>query len=371
MPVHAYVSLQNDGRVARFEVDPDHGRLTHLGDVAVADGPAPMVLNPAGTRLYIGHRGTGSAPTTGGDGAPRAEFALSSWTIDQRSGDLTQTGSVPVRGEPCFVSTDRRGRFLLSAYYQAGHCAVHPLDVEGDDAVGGEAVEWLETNSGAHCFLTDPSNRFGYVPHIADGSGGLARLPEGRQTGANAIFQFRFDEETGRLTPNDPPRAGPAEQIGPRHYCFHPTKDLVYVNNEQGSSVTVYALDRERGTLSAGQTVSTLPEGATQRNSTSQIRIDPDGRFVYVGNRGHNTIASFAIDEESGDLTPTGWADAEPVPRALNLDPSGRFLYAAGLESGRLTTFAVDDEDGTLSPVETIEAGNVPMWVLFAELPDA
>ena len=369
MPVHAYVSLQNDHRVARFEVNPDDGRLTHLADVAVAEGPAPMALDPTGTTLYIGHRGAGSATTTGGDGAPSPEFGLSSWTIDQRSGDLTQTGNVPVLGEPCFVSTDRRGRFLLSAYYQAGHCAVHPLDTGG--AVGGEAIEWLATNSGAHCFQTDPSNRFGYVPHIADASGGLARLPEGRQSGANAIFQFRFDEETGRLTPNDPPRVGPAEPFGPRHYCFHPTKNLVYVNNEQGSSVTVYALDRERGTLAAGQTVSTLPEGSTERNSTSQIRLDPRGRFLYVGNRGHNTIASFSVDEATGDLTPSGWADAEPVPRALNVEPSGRFLYAAGLESGRLTTFAIDEQAGALSPVETIEVGNVPMWVLFAELPGA
>jgi len=367
MPVHAYISLQNDHRIARFEMNPDHGRLTHLEDVEVAEGPAPMALNPAGTMLYVGHRGAGSATTTGGDGAPRAEFGLSSWAIDQRTGALTQTGSVPVLGEPCFVSTDRTGRFVLSAYYQAGHCAVHPLDEGG--ALGGAAIEWLDTNSGAHCFQVDPSNRFGFVPHIADGSGGLPRLPEGRQTGANAIFQFRFNEETGKLTPNDPPRVSPVEQIGPRHYCFHPTKNLVYVNNEQGSSVTVYTLDPDRGTLTAGQTVSTLPDGVTERNSTSQIRIDPDGRFLYVGNRGHNTIACFSVDEATGELTASSWAAAEPVPRAFNLDPSGRFLYAAGLESGQLTTFAVSQQTGALSPVETTHVGNVPMWVLFTELP--
>ena len=215
----------------------------------------------------------------------------------------------------------------------------------------------------------DRSNRFGFVPHIADGSGGLPRLPEGRQSGANAIFQFRFDEETGKLTPNDPPRVSPVEQIGPRHYCFHPTKNLVYVNNEQGSSVTGYMLDPDRGTLTAGRTVSTLPEGVTERNSTSQIRIDPDGRFLYVGNRGHNTIACLLVDEATGELTASSWADAEPVPRAFNLDSSGRFLYAAGLESGRLMTFAVSQQTGALSPVETPYVGNVPMWVLFAELP--
>ena len=367
MTIHAYVSLQNDNRIRRFALNSDDGRLTHVADLEVPDGPAPMALNPAGTMLYLGHRGGGSAANTGGAGIPRPEFALSSWAIDQRTGDLTRTGSAQVGGEPCFVSTDRRGRFVLSAYYQAGHCAVHPLDHSG--ALGAEAVEWLETNSGAHSLQVDPTNRFGFVPHIAQGSGGLLRLPEGRQTGVNAIFQFRFDQETGKLTPNDPPRVTPAEQVGPRHYCFHPTKNLVYVDNEQGSSVTVYLLDTERGTLTVEQTISSLPQGATGQNSASQIHIDPSGRFLYTGNRGHDSIACYTVDEATGRLTSTGWVEVEPRPRAFNLDPTGHFAYVTSQETGNMAAFRIDQQTGALSLIETYEVGNVPMWVLFTELP--
>ena len=351
MAFHMYVSLQDDDRIVRFVMDPETGRLEHNGVVEVAGGPAPLAINPTRTALYVGRR---------------REFSLSSFAIDQGTGDLTPTGNVEVGGETCYLSTDRTGRHLLSAYYQAGHCAVHPIDETG--AVGGVATEWLDTNSGAHCFQTDPSNRYAFLPHIAAGSAGLARLPAGRQEAVNAIFQFKFDAATGHLTPNDPPRIRPEAPDGPRHYCFHPSKDLVYVCNEQGGSVTVYALDTAAGTLTAGQTVTTLPEGFTGNSSCSQIQIHPLGRFLYAPNRGHNTIASFAIDETTGALTATGWTEVDPVPRAFGLDPTGHFLYATGLETGNLIGFSIDQQSGALTRLETYAVGALPMWVLITEL---
>ena len=234
MAIHMYVSLQDDDRIVRFVMDPETGKLEEQGAVEVAGGPAPLAINPTGTALYVGQR---------------RDFRLSSFDINQKTGDLTPTGNVALGGEPCHMSTDRTGRHVLSAYYQAGHCAVHPIDESG--SVGGSATEWLETNSGAHCFQTDPSNRYAFLPHIATGSAGLPLLPPGRQEGVNAIFQYRFDAETGHLTPNDPPRVAPQAQDGPRHFCFHPSKNLVYISDEQGSSVTVYSLDSAAGTLTA------------------------------------------------------------------------------------------------------------------------
>ena len=297
----------------------------------------------------------------------RRDFRLSSFEIDSKTGDLTPSGNVGLGGEPCHMSTDRSGRHLLSAYYQAGHCAVHPIDETG--AVGGAATEWLETNSGAHCFQTDPSNQYAFLPHIATGSGGLPHLPAGRQEGINTIFQYRFDASTGHLTPNDPPTISPEAQDGPRHYCFHPSKGLVYVSNEQGGSVTVYSLDGSTGTLTAGQTVTTLPETFRGDNSCSQIQIHPLGLFLYVGNRGHNSIACFAIDAATGGLTPAGWAEVDPVPRAFSIDPTGHFLYASGLETGNLIGFGVDQGSGTLTRMESYAVGALPMWVLITSLP--
>ena len=270
-------------------------------------------------------------------------------------------------GEPCYLSTDHTGRFVLSAYYQAGHCAVHPIDESG--AVGGAATEWLETGSGAHCFQTDPSNRYAFLPHIANGSGGIARLPVDRQHAVNAIYQYTFDAGTGRLTPNDPMVVPQDEEVGPRHYRFHPSKDLVYVSNEQGGSVTVYALDTARGTLSAVQTVTTLPEDYVGHISCSQIQMHPAGTNLYVGNRGHDSIASFSIDSGTGMLTSTGWEAVDPVPRAFSLDPTGNFLFVTGLESGTLITFRVDQHTGELTRLDSRLLGSLPMWVSIANLP--
>jgi 6-phosphogluconolactonase len=368
MRVHMYASVQGDNLVKRYQLNVNDGGLTHVGDIHVPNGPDPLGINPASNVLYVGHRGAPST-ATGGDGIPRPEFALSSWAIDHRTGDLTNTGRVPVLGEPSFVSTDRRGRFVLSSYYQAGHCAVHPLD--GEVALGGDAIEWLATHQGAYSFQTDRSNRFGFAPHIADGSGGasggLKRLAAGRQSGANAIFQFRFDQETGKLTPNDPPRVTPALRAGPRHACFHPTEDLVYVNNEQDSTVTVYALDGQRGTLSRVQTLSTLPKDATGRNAPSQIRLDHSGRFLYCSNRGtipspatRSTRRRGASLPAAGPQSASAHERSTLIRRAVPLrdEPSDR------RHGGRPHRSA----NGRLTPLATYELGSVPMWVLFATL---
>ena len=161
----------------------------------------------------------------------------------------------------------------------------------------------------------------------------------------------------------------PPGEIGPRHFCFHPAKDILYFSNEQGCSVTAYRLDPSTGTLTALQTVPTLPDGFTGKSSCAQIRMAPSGKFLYAPNRGHNSIASFAVDATSGLLTPTGHAAAEPVPRAFNLDPDGKFLYAAGLESGQLTGFRIDPDTGRLAPFATYPLGKRPMWVSILRLP--
>ncbi len=351
MAFHMYVSLQGDDRIARYWLDAETGDLDPAEPVTVTGGPAPLAFNPEGTVLYAGMR---------------REFRMASYSVDQSTGALSLTGEVGLEGEPCYVSTDRTGKYLLSAYYQAGHCAVHPLDANG--AVGAQPTEWLATNSGAHCFQTDPSNRFAFLPHIAAGSGGLSNLPPDRQAAINAIFQYRFDATSGKLTPNDPPRVSPEAQDGPRHYCFHPTKNLVYVSNEQGCSVTAYQLDTERGTLTARQTLSTLPADFQGSNSCAQIHLHPSGRFLYVSNRGHNSIAVFSVDEGTGSLAAAGWAGTEPVPRAFGLDLTGNFLFAAGLDTGNLTAFRIDQATGTLSELKTHAVGSVPMWVLITEL---
>ena len=170
----------------------------------------------------------------------------------------------------------------------------------------------------------------------------------------------------GGSLPTSPRHSRPRPWTGPRHFCFHPSLDVLYTSNEQGCSVTAYALDRATGLLRALQTVSTLPEGFSGENSCAQIRMTPSGRFLYAPNRGHDTIAAFSVDESTGLLTAMGHTPTERVPRAFDIDPSGRFLYAAGLETGRLASYAIDEASGALTPLDVYTIGNGPMWVLVA-----
>src|SRR5947209_18950537 len=310
MPYSLYVCLQDEDKILVFSLDSGTGQLTPQTEVPLAGGPSVMAISPDRQVLYVGHRGSP---------------AISSFRIDQSTGGLTPQGRVGTEHAPTFLATDRTGRFLLSAYYQGGYAAVHPLAADG--AVGAPALDRQITASGAHAISTDPSNRFAFVPHIARLNDNVLEPPK-NNPGPNFIAQFSFDQNTGRLTPNSPFRVEHAEQLGPRHYCFHPAQDLVYFSNEQGCSVSVYRLDRTAGTLSAVQTVSTLPDGYSARNTCSQIHLTPSGQFLYVGNRGHNSIAGFAVDAAAGHLTAAGHAPTEAVPSALGLDPSGKLLYA-------------------------------------------
>jgi len=368
-----YISLQNDDCIKQYEMDPDTGALSLRGEVEAWGGPGHLALNPAGNTVYVGYRGRGDGLHTGGDGTPKKEFGFGGFAIDPRSGNLKLINRVGMHGEPSYLRTDVRGRFLLSSYFQAGGCTTHKLDAAG--AIGEECIEWWPTNSGAHSIHVDPSNRYVFVPHIALGNGGLTRLPPDRQTPANAIFQFRFDQETGKLTANDPPRVGPPKgnHLGPRHACFHPTQPWLYVCNEQLSSITLYTLNRDTGTLTMGKTITNLPPEAdlSKKTSCGDIQMHKNGRFLYAPNRGHNTIATYVVDQTTGSLTSTGWFRADARPRAFMLDPTGHFLYCAGFETGRLTAYRIDQQNGTLTELESYQAGHVPMGVVIAKTPGA
>jgi 6-phosphogluconolactonase len=350
MPNYMYISLQDDDKILVLTMDAETGQLTPHGEVPVSGGPSLLTISPDQKVLYVGHRNV-----------PK----ISSFRLDPDTGGLTQSGTVAPEASPTFLSTDRRGKFLLSAYYQGAHVAVHPLGADG--AVGGPPIEWLETATGAHAIQTDPSNKFAFVPHIARFNDNV--LEPVRETyGPNAIFQFRFDDNTGHLTPNAHARVEPAERLGPRHFCFHPTQNIVYFSDEQGCSVTGYRLDTATGTLSAFQTITTLPAGYDGRNTCSQIQITPSGQFLYAPNRGHNSIAGFAVDDASGRLTALGHVATEAVPSAFSLDPEGQFLFAAGSASNRLAAYQINRETGVLTPLGTYAVGKRPMWVLMTRL---
>ncbi len=350
MPNTLYVCLQDDDKIAAFAIDAGSGQLTPQSETPVAGGPSVMATSPDRRTLYVGHR---------------TRPAISNFRIDQNTGSLTLLGTVAQEHAPTFLAPDRTGKFLLCAYYQGGGAAVHPVGEDG--AATAPSLGWLATATGAHAIATDRSNRFAFVPHIARLNDNVLEPPKDNP-GPNMILQLRFDADSGQLTPNSPARVELAERLGPRHYCFHPALDVVYFSNEQGCSVTAYRLDPATGTLSAMQTVTTLPDGYTARNTCSQIHLTPSGEFLYVGNRGHNSIAGFAVNQANGRLTAIGHVSTEAVPSAFSLDPTGHFLFAAGTATGRLASYRINNETGALTPLSTYAVGQRPAAVTAVHL---
>jgi 6-phosphogluconolactonase len=214
------------------------------------------------------------------------------------------------------------------------------------------AIQVLETEKNAHAIQTDPTNQYLYIP---------CRTGE-------TIHQFRFNAATGALTPNEPDRAITPTKTGPRHLAFHPKLHVVYFVNEFGNSVTAMRMDPATGTLKPFQTLSTLPGDFVAPSSAADVHLTPDGRFLFASNRGHESIAAFAVDTNSGELTSFGIYPTQKTPRSFAVDDGGRFLYAAGQGSGTIAAYEIDKNNGALKQCATYDAGKNPVWILLVQL---
>jgi 6-phosphogluconolactonase len=331
-----YVSLGGDHKIAMFEMNPQSGALTRRPNIPVEGAPGSLAVDPNHKFLYAAVRSSGTVAT---------------FRIDPVTGGLSQLGSVPVVANPVYVVTDTTGRYLFTAYYGAGKVAVYRIGIDG--IVQSPATQILEAEKNPHSILKDRSNRIVFVPN----------------TGADSILQYRFDQQTGMLSPNQVPRLTTSAGAGPRHQFFHPTMNLVYFVNEKNSSVTAFQLDPDSGTLAALQTITTLPADFRGKNTCADIEITPDGRFLYASNRGHDSIAGYAIDPLSGRLKSLGQQPTEETPREFNVDPTGNFLFAAGQSSGRLASYRIGPASGRLEPLAIVPVGKSPAWVLVLRLP--
>lgn len=335
MAYHVYVSNSGNNFFSHFLMDEDSGALEPQPNIELEGAPGAVVMHPNGRVMFV---------------ALRAARLLVNYVVDQEKGRLVRLSETALAEGPPYLFLDNTCSFLLSSYYGSGHVGVHSMS--GPGILADQPLQMLPTAIRAHSIQTDRSNRFAFVPHTNP---------------TNAIFQFRFDEQTGQLTPNDPPKVQPATPEGPRHFAFHPTRDLLYSINENGSTISAYRFDPESGTLSSFQVISTLPEGFDREdNTTAEIKIAPNGRFLYGSNRGHDSLALFAIGND-GRLTAKGHYPTEATPRFFELDPSGRFAYAVGQGSGRLASYLIDAETGALTPLEQHEVGESPLWITFVE----
>lgn len=239
---------------------------------------------------------------------------------------------------------------MLTAYYVAAKVSVHRIGEDG--SLSEKPLQEITTDAKAHAIMTDASNRFAFVPH----------------TGPNAIYQFHFDEKTGLLSPSEPPIVNTEANTGPRQLAFHPSRDQVFFDYEQGSAIASFNFDRLTGQLAFRERLPSIPADFTETNSNARIEIHPSGEFVYVANRGHNSLAGYRVDSHTGKLTSLGQTPTEPTPRGFTIEPFGRYLYAAGQSSNRLAAFRIDRKTGSLTRFATYNVGKQPWWIHVVRL---
>jgi 6-phosphogluconolactonase len=356
MPVFAgtfvYVSNAEDGDIGMYTLQAN-GSLQVGQRFKAAKLVMPMAVSPDKRFLIAGVR---SKP-----------YQAYSYSIDKGSGVLNPVGTGTLAESYPYIALDRSGRFLLSASYGANQVGVNPV---GADGRVGEPLQVIPTARNAHSIRTDNTNRFVFVPHL----------------GTDQMFQFLFDEKSGRLSANTPPVLQLKPGTGPRHLIVSADNRFVYLLNELTGMVTTLSLDQNAGTLKELDSVSVLPPdtklvpgmprgavgtpGANKapRNTdndvwASDLHLTPDGRLLYAAERTSSTLGALRVDTASGKLTYLGSTPTEKQPRGFNIDPTGRFVVVSGEQSDMISSYEINAETGALKLIGRYPTGKGANWV--------
>jgi 6-phosphogluconolactonase (cycloisomerase 2 family) len=272
------------------------------------------------------------------------------------------------------LSIHPSGKFVLVANYFGGSVAVLPILPDGRLGAATDLKQDAGT-VGPTKATNAPPGSFAFSGHDQVHAHMIESDPSGRfvlhvDLGLDKIYIWKFNEETGKLTPNDPPTVSLPPGDGPRHFHFHPNGRWMYSLQEEGSTVVLFDYDSVHGRLTTRQTISSLPPGYAGSNFCSGILVSDDGRFVYVGNRLHDSIGIFSVGP-TGELTfvTEEWTRGD-YPRSFNFTPSGEFLYSCNQRADNLAVFRVDKESGKLNFTgHYVPVGN-PSIVVFRDLED-
>jgi 6-phosphogluconolactonase len=365
LPTQVDLPPGNGRGIHLFRVDRAAGALTSIGIVEMGTSPSCLALNAAGTRLY-------SANETDRVGDDK-QGTVSAFAINRRDGTLELLNTVRSGGAgPTYVSVHPGGRHLLVANYFGGSVAVLPILADGElgdpsdvKVDAGTIGPTRATNAPPGSFAVSGHDRTHAHMIQADPSGGFVLHVD---LGLDKIFIWRFDEQHGVLAPNDPPSVSLPPGDGPRHFHFHPNGRWFYSIQEEGSTVALFDYDSASGRLSARQTISTLPRGFAGTNFCSEILVSADGRYVYAGNRLHDSIAILSVGPD-GRLTFVGeeWTRGD-YPRSFAFDPTGRFLYCCNQRADAVTVFRVDRATGALSFTGHYAPVGNPSAIVFVDL---
>ena len=348
-----------------FEMDPSNGNLKQRELFPEGMNPSCLALDPSRTHLYAANE------TSTFEGA--ASGSVSAFSIERSTGRLTLLNTVSSQGAgPAHLSVHPSGRYVLVANYAGGTIAALPIrpggslgaatDVKQDKGALGPAKAGSSAPPGsfaisghdrphAHMIHADPSGRFVLATDLA----------------LDKIFVWKFDLEKGTLSANDPASVSVPLGDGPRHFVFHPNGRWVYSLQEESSTLIRFDWDPTRGTLTARQTISSLPAGFKGTDYTSEVMVSANGRFVYAANRLHDSIAVFSVGT-TGDLTFASeeWTRGD-YPRSFNFDPTGKFLYSCNQRGDAITSFRVDPRTGRLTFTGQYVAVGTPSSIVFLD----
>lgn len=338
--------------IQTLRLNRETGELTGLTLAAETPNPSFLALHPNGRALY--------AVNEIGEFQGKPGGSVTAFTIGKGGAlkKINEQGSGG--GGPAHISLNKEGSHAFVANYGGGSVSVLPIAKDGSlqpstgfvQHEGSGTDPKRQNKPHAHSINVDPSGKFALAADL----------------GLDKLFVYKFDKVKGSITPNDPPFGAAPPGSGVRHFAFAPNGKFVYAINELKSTITVFAWDAAKGTLTEVQTLSTLPEGFTGESFTAEVQVHPSGKFVYGSNRGHNSIAVLAVDQATGKLTLSSTqSTGGSWPRHFGIDPAGEFLLAANQRTDSIVVFRINASTGALAETgKTAQVGQ-PACVKFIE----
>jgi len=327
-----------------YHLNPATGELTYESAVEGIQNPSFLDIHPNGQSLY-------SVSEVGGDPGG----AIAAFSIDPSNGHLAPLNQVSSCGKgPCHLSIDATGSYVLAANYSSGSVAMIPIKDDGslgepaDSAQheGSSADPSRQKGPHAHSITVAPDNRFAYAADL----------------GLDQILVYELDYAAGKLVPQLPVTVQPA--AGPRHFAFHPNGAYGYLINELDNTFVAYSRDAATGTLTELQVISTLPEGFSDTSYCADVHVSADGRFLYGSNRGHDSIAIYAINGDTGKVSPVGYESTQgKFPRNFGIDPSGSCMLVANQNTDDIVSYHINKDSGTLKPTGHVTKVGAPVCV--------
>jgi 6-phosphogluconolactonase len=355
MYVGTYTGEKSSSKgIYAYRYDAATQELTPLGLAAETTNPSWVAIHPNGRFLYaVNEVGNYNGPNSGG---------VSAFSIDRTTGKLSFLNEVSSRGaDPCYITVDPSGKYALVANYTGGSIASFPISADGKLGEASAFVQHIghginpkrQEAAHAHSIDLSPDERFAFVDDL----------------GLDQLLVYKFDNKKGSLKPNNPPFAKLDAGAGPRHFALHPSGQFAYVVSEMASTVTAFSFASKTGTFNRIQTITALPEDFKGENDDAEIAVHPSGKFLYASNRGHDSITVFAINPEKGTLTLVEHALTQgKTPRNFAIDPTGALLFAENQESNNVVVLRIDGQTGKLTPTgKKLEVGQ-PVSIKFLKI---